>query len=171
MKCPACQQEMAEQDFGGVNIDVCMKGCKSLWFDWTELGRLDERHEGLGQALNAALNSARHKDDHRGRLVCPKCGVLMVAHFYTDSKVVTVDECYACGGFFLDSGEMDSIRDNYMGESERKDYANKLLAQMPEYASAVARQNELKNKINPGAEARMRAVSKFSDMLGTYFGK
>ena len=70
MKCPVCNTEMVEEDFGGVKVDVCKDGCKGLWFDWVELIKLDEKNEGFGNALNEALNcSVRY--EHRGKINCP----------------------------------------------------------------------------------------------------
>ena len=104
MNCPVCQGQMTEQDFGGVMVDVCKDGCKGVWFDWNELIKLDESNEGLGKALQEALNHARNNDADRGQIPCPKCRIPMHIHRYQSAKEVNVDECYQCGGFFHDSG-------------------------------------------------------------------
>ncbi len=127
MKCPACERFMVEEDFGQVHVDICKNGCKGIWFDWKELSKLNESHEGVGKAMEDALNSPRVIDAHRDPLKCPKCGIPMQTHKYSSAKEVTVDECYACGGFFLDSGELKLIRDQYMNENERQAYVQKLL--------------------------------------------
>jgi Zn-finger nucleic acid-binding protein len=129
MNCPACGMSMVEEDFGGVLVDVCKNGCKGIWFDWGELKQLDQKHEGIGRALEEALKSPRRNNDDRGPLNCPKCGVKMREHKYRNAKEVNVDECYACGGFFLDSGELKQIRDNNMSEDEREVYVQKLVAE------------------------------------------
>ena len=133
MKCPVCSNKMVEEDFGGVHVDVCKNGCKGIWFDWFELLKLDEHNEGLGKALFRALKYPRVNDKNRKKLRCPKCNIPMHAHKYQHSKEVNVDECYKCGGFFLDSGELRDIRDSYMNESERKKYADKLAKDIPAY--------------------------------------
>ena len=127
MNCPVCEKPMVEEDFGTVHVDVCKNGCKGIWFDWGELEKLNESHEGVGKAMEEALNSPRVLDAHRDPLKCPKCGIIMRAHKYSSAKEVTVDECYACGGFFLDSGELKHIRDHYMNETERDAYVQQLL--------------------------------------------
>ena len=48
MNCPVCEKPMVAEDFGGVQVDACRDGCKGIWFDWLELVRLDENHEGFG---------------------------------------------------------------------------------------------------------------------------
>ena len=136
MKCPACGSEMIERDFGGVMVDVCGDGCGGLWFDWAELLKLDETNEGCGKALREALDSPRSTDEGRDRLVCTKCGTPMHAHLYQSSRAVTVDECYVCGGFFLDAGELKLIRNTFMTDEEEEAFTNKLLAGMPEYQEA-----------------------------------
>ncbi|MGB2865827.1 MAG: zf-TFIIB domain-containing protein [Sedimentisphaerales bacterium] len=131
MICPACGMSMVEEDFGGTLVDVCKNGCKGIWFDWGELKDLDESHEGVGKALEEALKNPRENDADRGPLKCPKCGIKMREHKYRNAKEVNVDECYACGGFFLDSGELKQIRDNYMSEDERETYVQRLVGETP----------------------------------------
>jgi len=132
MNCPVCEKPMVEEYFGGVQVDVCRDGCKGIWFDWLELVRLDENSEGAGAALEEALRSPRVNDDDRGQLNCPKCGIPMQTHKYKSAKEVNVDECYGCGGYFLDSGELQEVRDNYMTEEEEQAYVHKLLEDFPE---------------------------------------
>jgi Zn-finger nucleic acid-binding protein len=124
---------MAEKDFGGVTVDVCEDGCKGVWFDWMELTKLDEENEGFGEALVEAMNYRRVNDENREPLKCPKCGLVMHTHKYKSSKEVNVDECYQCGGFFLDSGELRVIKESFMSEEERDQYIQKLLSEIPEY--------------------------------------
>lgn len=145
MNCPVCSKLMVEEDFGDVRVDVCGHGCKGIWFDWQELGRLDEDHEGLGNALEEALNSLRVNDAGRQPLACPKCGLPMHTHKYKNAKQINVDECYACGGFFLDSGELRVIRDSYMSEQERDAYVRSLAGGAP--------------LISDGAKAKLRTTA------------
>lgn len=56
----------------------------------------------------------------------------MYAHQYPTDKEINVDECYGCGGFFLDSGEFKEIRDCSMTEAEEQAYLTKLVNEMPE---------------------------------------
>jgi len=137
MKCPVCQNDMVEKDFGGVIVDVCENGCKGIWFDWAEIVKLDEKNEGFGSALKAALAYPQVNDENRGQIDCPKCGIPMHIHKYKSSKEVNVDECYSCGGFFLDSGELNTIRETFMSESEEEAYAGKLISEIPEYQDAL----------------------------------
>jgi Zn-finger nucleic acid-binding protein len=132
LTCPVCKKTMVEQDFGGVKVHVCINGCKGLWFDWLQLQKLDHKNQGFGDALQAALKYPRVNDDNRGRLTCPKCKLLMYRHEFDLDKEVNVDECYGCGGFFLDSGELSEIRDHSMSPQEEQAYLNKFVEDMPE---------------------------------------
>lgn len=136
MQCPVCKKEMVEEDFGGVKVDVCKIGCRGIWLDWMELSKLDESNEGLGAALEEALNYPRSNDESRGKINCPKCDIPMYVHIHLRTKEVNVDECGNCGGFFLDSGELKATRDTYMSEQEEKEYLDDLLANMPDYQMA-----------------------------------
>ncbi|MCK5492703.1 MAG: zf-TFIIB domain-containing protein [Candidatus Omnitrophica bacterium] len=127
MMCPVCQKEMVEENFGGVVVDTCKNGCKGIWFDWIELSKLDESNEGIGRALQDALKNSKVNDETRERINCPKCNIKMHIHKYKAAKEINVDECYVCAGFFLDSGELKEIRDNFMSEEEQSEYLNKLL--------------------------------------------
>lgn len=148
MICPVCKQSMIEQDFGGVKVDVCTAGCKGIWFDWYELAKLDENNEGVGQALDEALHHPRVNDASRGVINCPKCNIPMHQHLHKSNKEVNVDECYGCGGFFLDSGELTEIRDHHMSEQEEAAYSQKLLANLPEYQQGLRDQEKEKLRVD-----------------------
>lgn len=152
MNCPSCGMLMVEEDFGDIRVDVCKNGCKGIWFDWQELIQLDENHEGLGQALEEALKSPRVSDAGREPPKCPKCGLVMHAHKYSSAKEVNVDECYGCGGFFLDSGELKGIRDSYMSEEERDAYVQKLLGEMPEYKAMEEKAEKARLRTEAGGK-------------------
>ena len=132
MKCPVCGKEMVTENFG-VNVNVCENGCKGIWFDQGELAMLDEKNEGLGAALEAALRYPRHNDGQRGQIKCPKCGIGDLAErrtkkgrtFYgclrypdcdysTWNKPVAV-ACPSCG--FVG---MEELKSKTTGETTRK---------------------------------------------------
>jgi len=154
MRCSVCNKEMVQEDFGGATVDVCKNGCKGIWFDWFELSRFDEKHEGAGKALKEALEYPRVNDDNRGQVNCPKCGIPMHIHKYQSAKEINVDECYKCGGFFLDSGELRAIRDTFMSDEEVEAYSNKLIKDIPEFQQA--RQDLDKQKL------RTEAIRKYT---------
>src|SRR5947208_16499603 len=146
MKCPVCSKEMASENFG-VNVDVCEDGCKGIWFDQGKLAMLDEKNEGLGAALEAALRNPRNNHGQRPPIECPKCSIPIHTHKYKRTKEVNVDECYNCGAFFLDSGELTDIRDNYMSDAEVTAYADQIINSIPEYAQAVKNLDAKKQRL------------------------
>lgn len=137
MKCPACGEEMTCEDFG-VSVDVCENGCHGIWFDHGELRELDEQNEGVGAALENALRAPRRNDGDRAPVRCPKCDIPMHTHKYDRARAINVDECYGCGGFFLDSGELTEIRDHFMNDAEVAAYAKQMTTTVPEYAEELA---------------------------------
>jgi Zn-finger nucleic acid-binding protein len=147
---------MVEKNFG-IKVDVCENGCKGIWFDQGELVHLDERNEGLGQALQEALNYPRDNKGIRGQIMCPKCGIPMQTHKYNRAKEVNVDECYNCGGFFLDSGELTEIRDTYMSDEEVDAYMKKIIDAVPEYQKAKADLEKM--------ESRLEAINKYTKFM------
>ena len=139
---------MTEQDFGGVKVNVCTDGCKGLWLEWFALIKLDEKNEGLGDALQQALHYPRVNDETRGALNCPKCHIAMHRHLSKSDKEVSIDECYNCGGFFLDSGELNEIREHHMSEAEENAYADNMLTNLPSYQQAANKEAHEKSRAN-----------------------
>ena len=125
MKCPACNTNLSRVTKSGITVDVCDKGCGGIWFDNFELKKFDERHESAGEALldlrpkkpaPVSVSTKRH---------CPKCAdVPMNQHYFTIREKVEVDECLACGGVWLDAGELAAIRNEYKTEETRKQAAD-----------------------------------------------
>ena len=111
MKCPACFHELTEVQVGAVAVDVCHGGCGGTWFDAFELQRVDEAREAAGEHLlniprdpNLQLDFARKRD-------CPRCaGIKLMRHRFNPKSTVEVDHCPNCGGYWLDSGELEKIR-------------------------------------------------------------
>ncbi|MCA1597191.1 MAG: zf-TFIIB domain-containing protein [Chloroflexi bacterium] len=135
MTCPVCSASMSPQDFGGVSVDVC-DSCKGIWFDWSELGKVEGENADLTAALKDALASPRHPDEDREKISCPKCSLSLHRHIYKMVKGVSIDECYECGGFFLDAGELKVIRETEPSPQQRAQYCQNLVGNLPEYQQA-----------------------------------
>ena len=112
MNCPACSQELTETQVGAVVVDVCHGGCGGIWFDLFELQRVDEQHEAAGEPLlNIPRDPALQVDFSRKR-ACPRCeGIKLKRHFFSAKRRVEVDHCPNCGGYWLDAGELEKIRE------------------------------------------------------------
>lgn len=106
MQCPKCQVELKQTDlgeYGLVILDVCEK-CKGAWFDKGELDRLDE---------SVWTNVEEHEfhevaGDHP-TATCPKCEAALSPVSPADEFDLIIDRCLACGGFWLDAGELDRM--------------------------------------------------------------
>ncbi|HET6382931.1 MAG TPA: zf-TFIIB domain-containing protein [Armatimonadota bacterium] len=158
MTCPACNQAMISQDFDGVMVDVCAN-CKGLWFDWQELARLEKPTSQITPALQSALDSPRQPDQNRGALRCPKCGIPLHRHEFRMEQGVDIDECYQCGGFFLDAGELKAIRDTNMTPAEHTAYCEKLINNLPEVHQVnmeIARQEQRAGALRNWSHMLMR---------------
>ena len=160
MDCPNCNKPMVEMDFGGVLADVCELGCQGIWLDWMELGKLNEKDEGSGQALKDALNRKTATTTRDGKINCPHCHIPMFEHMYKANKSIRVDECYCCGGFFLDQGELFDIRNKCMSEQEYNKTIDQLIQQIQ--TSANNTNNPIKHEQRDKALDRLARFFRFT---------
>lgn len=121
LKCPACQKEMKkifipEQ---GINVDVCTDGCGGIYFDNREFKYFDEAHENIDKITEALQGKTFIEVDENLPRTCPACGAKMVKNFSSSKREIQIDECYSCGGKFLDHGELTKFRAEYKTEAER----------------------------------------------------
>lgn len=108
MKCPACDRDLTSTTLDNVTVDVCDGGCGGIWLDAFELARVDE--ELPKEIKDIARDPALVIDEERKRQ-CPRCdGIKMQRHFFSAQHRVEVDSCPGCGGYWLDAGELESIR-------------------------------------------------------------
>lgn len=121
IKCPACQKEMTKifVPSAGINIDICLDGCGGLYFDNREFKYFDEPHENIEEITKAIEGKQFTPVDESLPRTCPVCGARMTKNYTSVKKEVQIDECYSCGGKFLDHGELEKIRAQYKTEADR----------------------------------------------------
>ena len=121
MNCPACGHLLTSRTAGDVTVDVCDGGCGGIWFDHFELQKLDEPAESAGEQLLDVRRDPGVVIDQSARYRCPKCtdDVVLMRHFWSVKRDVTIDECPECGGVFLDAGELAGIRNDFPSEAAR----------------------------------------------------
>jgi Zn-finger nucleic acid-binding protein len=121
MTCPACGRALTTRDAGELTVDVCDGGCGGIWFDRHELEKVDEQSEAVGAELLDVQRDPGVVIDPSERYQCPRCtdDVVLLRHFWSIKRAVTIDECPECGGIFLDAGELAAIRDEYPTEAAR----------------------------------------------------
>ncbi|MHC4517041.1 MAG: TFIIB-type zinc ribbon-containing protein [Planctomycetota bacterium] len=146
MECPACGRQLKEMEAGDIIVDVCANGCGGVWFDNYELQKVDEKHESAGEALLDIPRDPNVKVDHTQKRPCPKCtDQPMMQHFMSIKREVEVDECPACGGLWLDCGELAKFRDQYENEGERQEAAGAYFDEVfSEDFAAIAKEDEQK---------------------------
>jgi len=115
INCPACGKPMKKifMPKQGINLDVCVDGCGGIYFDNREFTRFDEPSEDITPLLEVLKNKDFEQVDETLIRKCPCCGTDMVKNYSSSNKIVQIDECYNCGGKFLDFGELEKIRNNY----------------------------------------------------------
>ena len=121
IKCPACGCEMEKVYVpdAGIYVDICLNGCGGIYFDNRELDKVDEKQESISAILDAINNKNFKYVDTTEKRICPVCHTPMVKHFMSAKKEVEIDDCYKCGGKFLDNGELQKIRAQYENNAER----------------------------------------------------
>jgi len=117
MKCPACFNELRELQIGSLVVDVC-HGCGGIWFDAFELQRADDQEEVAGERLLQIDHDLRVVVDPSRKRQCPRCeGVKLHRHFFSAKRIVQVDQCPNCAGYWLDAGELAAIRAEKRGQA------------------------------------------------------
>ena len=138
INCPACGKQMKKIFLTeiGVNIDICTDGCGGIYLDNREYEKLDEKHEHVNQVIQEIENAdfSHVKVDEDAIRVCPVCGTNMVKNQLSVKGKIIIDECYSCGGKFLDHGELTKIREEYPAKKERSEVAMKAFLYSPRAA-------------------------------------
>lgn len=108
--CPACGGTMVEVDLGSCGVEFCREGCGGLWFDATELQRLDHKKKGLGPRLAEVLAVPPARSGSEGPRACPRCAQELFEERHRLRRDVWIDVCETCLGVFLEAGELAALR-------------------------------------------------------------
>ena len=121
VQCPACGNDMTKifVNEAKCNVDICLDGCGGIWFDNQELKKMDEKHENIDEILEV-IKGKSFIEVSDNRRICPICGTPMVKNFVSVRHEIQIDECYNCGGKFLDKGELTAMRNQYANDAERE---------------------------------------------------
>ena len=121
--CPACGNEMEKVYIPseGINLDICTQGCGGIYFDNREFKEFDENHEDISVILEKISDKKFEQTDSTLDRFCPNCGTKMVKNSSSAQRIIEVDECYSCGGKFLDNNELIKIRAEYDTEEQRSE--------------------------------------------------
>lgn len=121
LKCPACGKDMEKVFIPnlGINLDICTDGCGGIYFDNREFERFDEKDEDISKILEKISGKEFAPVDQSQTRICPNCGAKMVKNSSSIHKKIEVDDCYSCGGKFLDNNELQKIREEYDTAEQR----------------------------------------------------
>jgi uncharacterized protein len=98
---------MVKVTFGDVEVDRCMD-CHGLFFDEFKkeellkkrgAAALDNGDAKLGQMFNTV-----------DRILCPRCGSLMIRMVDRNQHHIWFEQCTVCGGSFFDAGEFRDLK-------------------------------------------------------------
>ncbi len=158
---------MKEVQVQDVAVDVCEGGCGGIWFDWMELKKVDEPDEVAGEVLLEVQRDLTLNIDTQASRKCPRCPEqIMLRHFASVKREVSVDECPACGGFFLDHGELNTIRSQFASEDDRRAAAQELFEEL--FGEEMARKHAQSEEAVESSR-RMAHIIRF--LLPSYYLK
>jgi Zn-finger nucleic acid-binding protein len=101
--------------YEGIDIETC-DSCGGEWLDCDEIQKVTflrevrfDEDERRAIAESTSITGIPLKNVDRD-LVCPKCGTTTDPVNYGGDTGIIVDRCTACGGFWLDAGELEKIQ-------------------------------------------------------------
>lgn len=108
INCPACGNKMTKVKFPDTdfNIDICADGCGGILFDNTELAKILSSKEIANKIINYQNNTSFKMPCKADLRVCPVCNTPMTKV----GDTVEIDVCESCGAKFLDSDELEKLR-------------------------------------------------------------
>jgi uncharacterized protein len=113
MKCPACKNPLREKGAGELTLDLCYGGCGGIWFDARELERVSSR---AAATLHTIWQIPVGRVKFTEPRVCPRCPEQVLDRkWFSDARLVEIDQCPKCGGVWLDAGEFTRIYDEVKG--------------------------------------------------------
>jgi uncharacterized protein len=104
MLCPRCKSSLIVLEYEGIELDWC-PSCEGLWFDRGEM-ELIATHSGVEYS---ALGFDSQASTTERTLKCPLCRKSMDKRILGQREPVVADICPACGGLWLDHGELEHL--------------------------------------------------------------
>lgn len=111
-KCPDDLVELRPHRLGGLDLDACPR-CGGVYFDEGEIAALQQRGaEALTEVEEACEPGGLTFVESPVPKRCPGCGKAMRAYAYRYSSDIRLDGCDACGGIWVQDGELAKIADH-----------------------------------------------------------
>ena len=108
MECPKCETQMVIITHEGITIDRCT-GCGGIWFDANERESLLATANGA-RAVDTGDPKLGQQMNENDRINCPHCTTQMIRMVDNDRPDIHFEQCAACGGSFLDAGELRELK-------------------------------------------------------------
>ncbi len=115
MQCPSCNGHCATVTYENIAVESC-GACGGIWLDCDELARIVQLREVKfseeeRRAVAAAQGICGVQMDSVGQaMTCPKDGNPTAPFNYGGDTGIIIDRCTACGGMWLDAGELENIQ-------------------------------------------------------------
>ena len=121
INCPACGKPMEKVYIPseGINVDICTEGCGGIFFDNREFDKFNEQNEDISTIIKKLQNKTYTQVESDKQRLCPICGIKMVQNTTKINGSIVVDDCYGCGGKFLDYEELEKIRAEFATDNDR----------------------------------------------------
>ena len=119
MKCPACENELSEYKISGIRVNVCSGFCGGLWFNLTQVRKIERLKQGAGSALLNFEIADGVKTYREAEHPCPHCKTtLLYRHFFSRKFDTEVNQCSKCSGFWIDVGGLSKIMQSHSEEKK-----------------------------------------------------
>ncbi len=92
----------------GVTVDRCAN-CGGIWFDAHEREALLATRSGA-RAVDTGDRAVGRRMNEQDRIHCPHCTTQMIRMVDNERPDIRYEQCAACGGSFLDAGELRDLR-------------------------------------------------------------
>jgi len=116
IECPKCGARMQPVDCDGTVVDRCPT-CGGMFFDLDEEEHI-RRNKELVKKLDTHPPSP--DADAKVKIDCPRDGEPMVHVHDVQQHHVGYETCPACGGVYLDAGELKNLSEFSFGEWLRR---------------------------------------------------
>ena len=97
---------MVNVNFAGVEVDRCTS-CQGLFFDEFEMEQL--RKLKGADTIDPGDPKTGAEFNQVERIICPRCGSLMIRMVDLQQPHIWFEHCTVCGGSFFDAGEFKDL--------------------------------------------------------------
>jgi Zn-finger nucleic acid-binding protein len=111
LNCPRCSEPMTAQSVlagnAAVVIDVCAESCAGIWLDARDM----ETGLDVTDDLQQVVLTRTYIPDCRQPTLCPVCSEPMLRYRWNYTSPVTLDQCAAGHGTWIDGGEVAEMEE------------------------------------------------------------